>query len=319
MRNTRRSVLAMGAAGVVSAAIVRPAFAGQQDFVNSLISRIRSTLDSSLETDQWPPKYKLVGMNIEDLKKTLEQGGTITSNPVADFGARLDAMLNERREALAYLVSKQGYVAKVRKGQAKATINDIGGEMISRINPKPGWLYVLGSPSSKNAKTIRDDFARLKSIDDVGKKIDDYINNLRPALRDIQARVNALNPLLVAYGKLGAQGFDGIYIGQFDGGGHGRLKLTVKGTAVTGSISGSCTASPCGVDPMVGSFRGTISKDGFVTTALTGTLTDSSGMMKEPIGFHGALKGQVTGNTVSGTWDGKNQYGAPSGTWSASR
>ena len=308
----------MGVAGLISATIASPASGAQQDNVNYLISRIRTTLDESIKTDQWQPKYRLVGMNIEDLKKTLEQGGAITSNPVADFGARLDTLLNERREMLAYLVSKQQLIIKMRKGQAKQTINDVGGEMIKRLNPKPGVLFAITSFGSGNETVIRNDFSRLKSIDDAGKKIDEYIKDLRPAINDILARYNALNPLLIAYGKLGAKGFDGTYIGQFDGGGRGRLKLTVKGTSVSGSISGSCLASPCGVDPMVGTFSGSISKDGVIFTVLGGTLTDSSGKLGS-FPFSGHINGSIAGDKASGDWDGKNQWGGPSGSWSASR
>jgi len=318
MSSTRRSILAMGVAGVVSAKLGVPAFGAPQDNVNSLIARIRATLNDSLTTAQWQAKYRLAGMNIEDLAKTLEYGGSVTSNPVAEFGDRLEAMLNERREMLAYLVSKQQLVIKIRKGQAKQTIQDVGVEMIRRITPKPGIFDALTAPGTYNERVIRDDFSRLRSIDDTGKKIDAYINDLRPAINDILARYNALNPLLIAYGKLGAKGFEGTYIGQFEGGGHGRIKLTIQGASVSGTISGSCTASPCGVDPMVGSFSGAITKDGAITTHLSGTLTDSSGRLGS-FGFSGTLDGQASGNTITGTWTGKNAWGAPSGTWSASR
>ena len=318
MGNTRRSILAMGVAGIVSAKLAPLAFASPQDNVNYLISRIRTTLDDSITSPLWQAKYRLAGMNIEDLAKTLEQGGAITSNPVAEFGKKLEDMLNERREMLAFLVSKQKLIIQMRKGQAKQTIQDVGVEMIRRITPKPGVMDSLTAPGTHNETVIREDFSRLRSIDDAGRKIDEYIANLRPTIQDILARYNALNPLLMAYGKLGAKGFDGTYIGQFTGGGQGRIKLTVKGTSVTGSISGSCLASPCGVDPMVGTFSGSITKDGYITTTLSGTLTDSSGKLGS-FGFTGSINGSISGDKASGEWDGKNQWGAPSGSWSASR
>ena len=43
MSNTRRSILAMGVAGIVSVRLAKPAFAAQQDNVNYVIARIRAS------------------------------------------------------------------------------------------------------------------------------------------------------------------------------------------------------------------------------------------------------------------------------------
>ena len=318
MRSTRRQFLLTGATAVAVVAAPR-AFAAQQDNVDSLIARIGRTLDESLSAQKFQPKYNLAAMNIEDLRKTLLYGGVVSSNPVAAFGDKLEGLLNERREMLAYLVSMQNKIQKLRKGEAKGTINDIGAAMLRHLLKKPSVLRALGSAAdTRSAQVIRDDFARLKSYDDWLKKIYDYINNLRPAINDIVARVNALSPLLKAYGSLASGGFEGTYIGQFTGGGQGRIRFIVKGTSVTGSISGSCLADPCGVDPMVGTFSGTIDKEGRITTNLTGTLTDSSGKLGS-FGFTGSINGTVNGNTASGDWNGKNAWGAPHGSWTATR
>ncbi len=319
MDSTRRAFLMSGAAGLAAMGLATPSFGAQQDNVNDLIARIRRTLDDSLTTGQWQAKYKLAGMNIEDLKKTLLYGGKVTSNPVAAFGEKLDAMLNERRETLAYLVSMQNKLLKLRAKEAKGAVNDIGVEMIKRLTVKPGVLDALTSPGHHNEKVIRDDFMRLQSFDQMLKKIQEYMNSIRPSINDIVMRVNALNPLLQAYGKLAAAGFEGTYIGQFEGGGHGRIKIIVTGTTITGSISGSCTQSPCGVDPMVGHINGTIAADGSFKADLNGVLTDSSGTFKEGFPFSGFVRGRVVGETASGDWDGKNAWGNPKGDWSATR
>ena len=112
--------------------------------------------------------------------------------------------------------------------------------------------------------------------------------------------------------------FDGTYVGHFAGGAHGSIKLVVRGTTISGSISGTCTASPCGADPMVGRLSGQVAADGSFTAVLNGTLTDSSGMLGS-IAFSGAVNGRIAGAQARGDWNGKNQYGAPSGDWSASR
>lgn len=319
MDNTRRAVLMIGVAGLATMGLDVAAFGTQQDDVNSLIARIRRTLDESLVTVQWQAKYKLAGMNIEDLKKTLQIGGKVTSNPVAAFGEKLDAMLNERRETLAYLVSMQNRLLKTRSKEAKGAVNDIGLEMIRRLTVKPGVFDALTAPGTHNEKVIRDDFMRLKSYDQMLRKIQDYMNSIRPAINDIVLRVNALSPLLQAYGKLAAAGLDGTYIGQFTGGGHGRIKLIVRDNVMTGSISGSCTESPCGVDPMVGTISGSVAADGTFNASLSGVLTDSSGTFKNGFPFSGFVRGRLVGATGSGDWDGKNAWGNPKGTWSATR
>ena len=70
-----------------------------------IIARIRDTLEGSMDQPDWPRRYALAKMNIEDLKKTLAYGGKITSNPVAAFRAKLQAMLDERSAAFFALAS----------------------------------------------------------------------------------------------------------------------------------------------------------------------------------------------------------------------
>ena len=311
----RRNLLGVAALALCGLALGGPALAAQQDNVDAIIARIRETLEGSLDRPDWPARYALAKLNIEDLKKTLAFGGKITSNPVAAYRARLQSMLDERAAAFKVYLDTQTKLEHLRKIEARGAVADVGAEMISKLmSPKPSAGGVLSSFSTHNASVIRQDFARLKTYDDGIKTIDGYIASILPSIHDIEQRRNALGPLVSAYAALTQTGFDGSYSGSFHGGGEGRITFIVKGAQVlSGVISGVS-----GTDPVAGHFSGSITPDGTITTTLGGTLTDSSGKLGS-FPFAGHLNGRVVGAIGTGTWDGKNAWGAPKGDWSAQR
>lgn len=310
-----RGATALAALSVGVLAAAGPALADQQGNVDAIIARIRDTLEGSMDQPDWPRRYALAKMNIEDLKKTLAYGGKVSSNPVAAFRAKLQGMLDERSTAFKVYLDTQTKLEHLRKIEARGAVADIGAEMISKLTPKPGWGTVASSFGTHNASIIRQDFARLKTYEQGIKVIDGYIQSILPSIHDIEQRRNALGPLVSAYAALTQAGFDGSYVGAFHGGGAGKITFTVKGAQVlSGTISGSS-----GGDPVLGHFSGTISPDGTITTSLTGTLTDSSAAKMGSFPFAGHLNGRVVGAIGTGTWEGKNSWGNPKGDWSASR
>ncbi|MBS0409369.1 MAG: hypothetical protein JSR86_05600 [Proteobacteria bacterium] len=311
----RRTLLGGGLLALAATALAGPALADQQANVDAIIARIRDTLEGSMDQPDWPRRYALAKMNIEDLKKTLAYGGKVSSNPVAAFRAKLQGMLDERSAAFKVYLDTQTKLEHLRKTEARGAVADIGAEMIAKLTPKPGWGTVASSFGTHNASIIRQDFARLKTYEQGIKVIDGYIQSILPSIHDIEQRRNALGPLVSAYAALTQAGFDGTYVGSFHGGGAGKITFTVKGAQVlSGTISGSS-----GGDPVLGHFSGTISPDGTITTTLSGTLTDSSAAKLGSFPFAGHLNGRVVGAIGTGTWEGKNNWGNPKGDWSASR
>jgi hypothetical protein len=69
-------------------------------------------------------------------------------------------------------------------------------------------------------------------------------------------------------------------------------------------------------DTIVGDLTGSITPTGYLQTALNGTLISTSGFTGR-FPFNGSLSGMISKGGGSGKWDGKNQWGAPFGTWSA--
>lgn len=116
----------------------------------------------------------------------------------------------------------------------------------------------------------------------------------------------------------GVARFAGSYSGRFSGGGAGSIHFTVDGHSVSGTMSGVCTTPPCENDPVSGSFHGSITDNGEITTSLTGQFNIEDKLVG-PLGFTGSLNGDVLGKGARGQWDGKNKYGTPSGSWLASR
>ncbi|ALK09340.1 hypothetical protein [Blastochloris viridis] len=308
---SRRQALLLAAAVV---AVPTEGRAGQQDFVDAIIRRIAGTLDASRDNSDWRNKYQLALRNIEDLKKTLQYGGTITSNPVAALRGELGERLKELRTEWEAYNNAEQKIEALRKQEAQGAIADIAGEMISRIVPKPGVLTPLAQARTKNAEIIRQDFARLKTFDEALEKIRDYKKNLLPAIHDTRDRYHGLVPLVEAYAALAPASFDGTYAGSFDGDARGSLTFTISGRQVSGSIQGRVEG-----DPIEGKFSGSVAEDGTLNTALTGSLRDASKFNLGTFPFRGNLNGRVNGAIGSGNWAGANKHGRHSGNWSASR
>ncbi len=108
--------------------------------------------------------------------------------------------------------------------------------------------------------------------------------------------------------------FEGAWSGRFTGSAGGSITFNVRGSAVSGLISGSSQG-----DPVSGHFSGTVDAAGTVRTTLTGSLTDSSKFQLGAFPFSGHLNGQLSGKSGSGTWSARNQQGTSSGNWSATR
>lgn len=290
-------------------------FADQQENVDYIIGRIKTTLYSSLDSPQWKAKYSLAGKNIEDLRKTLAQGGKITSNPVKSYSDLLTALLQERQNEFKTYCDAQEKLEKNRKKAAKQAINDVGMEMISRLtSPKPGVFSPFTQARTKNAEVIKKDFARLKSIDEAIATLEGYKKAILPSIREIRDRKHAIGPLVDQYASLTAPGFDGSYAGRFSGESSGSFNFAVKGTSVRGSLSGTYKG-----DAIRGNFTGTISPDGTIRTTLAGTITDMSKNKLGSFKYTGKVNGRITGTSASGSWNARNNYGAPQGNWSASK
>lgn len=290
-------------------------FAGQQDNVNYIIGKIRTKLNSSLNSSGWKSDYKMVSKNIEDLRKTLKLGGKITSNPVKAYYGLLTNMLNERKVEYKMYCDMQDKLWKNRKKAAKQAINNVGGEMIGRLtSPKPGVLAPVTQARTKNAAIIRRDFARLRTIDEAMKTIEGYKKSILPSIRAIRDRKHALKPLVSQYASLTPAAFDGYYKGSFSGDASGTITFTVSGNKVSGRMSGSSKG-----DAIRGSFTGTVSNTGNIIARNKGTLTDSSKMKLGSFAFSGKISGRITGSIGSGAWNAKNKFASRGGNWSASK
>jgi tetratricopeptide (TPR) repeat protein len=101
--------------------------------------------------------------------------------------------------------------------------------------------------------------------------------------------------------------FDGTYGGAISGAASGSIQITVTGERTNGAINGTYQG-----DRFSGSWSGTLNK---ATGELQGTLKgDVSGYA-----FTGSITGRIQGSQANGTWNAKNQYGNPTGTWQATR
>ncbi|NJL07484.1 MAG: hypothetical protein HC900_03890 [Methylacidiphilales bacterium] len=308
---SRRQALLLAAA---LAARPSESRAAQQDFVDAIVRRIDATLQASRDNPDWRAKYAQALRNIEDLQKTLQHGGRIPANPVGALRAELGGRLKELRDEWEAYNNAEQKLEALRKKEAQGTINDIGGEMISRIVPRPGVLTPLAQARTKNAEIIRQDFARLKSFDEALAKIRDYKKNLLPAIRDTRDRYHGLVPLVEAWAALTPVSFDGSYSGSFQGTASGSLSFTVSNGHISGTVQGHS-----GSDPVQGKFSGSVTDDGTISTNLSGTLRDASKYNLGTFGFSGNLNGRINGAIASGNWAGANKHGKQSGSWSASR
>lgn len=305
----------VGACLLLSLAWAGIVLAGQQENVDYIIGRIRTSLFASLNAADWQAKYSLVDKNIDDLKNTLRYGGKITSNPVKEYHAQLSAMMEERREEFQLYCDMQAKLQTERNKAANQAINDVGMEMIGRLtSPKPGILSPITQARTKNAEVIKNDFKQLKTIDDAMRQLEGYKKSILPSIHEVRDRKHALEPILARFNALTAVSFDGFYGGIFSGDAAGAIRFTVVGEKVSGTIDGRHKG-----DPIRGSFSGSIDAVGNIRTRLTGTLTDATGAFKEPFSFVGVVNGGITGGIASGSWNGRNEWGNPGGDWNASK
>ena len=285
----------------------------RQKNVDSIIHKIANNLSGSIDSSEWQRKYSLVSANIEDLRKTLAYGGKITSNPVKKHERVLADMLAERKIDFSAFCDAQERLDKSRRIAAKKAIYNVGMEMISRITPVPGKLSPLTQARTKNAQIIKEEFARLKTIDKAIAYLEGLKKSILPSIREIRDRKHAMVPLIAQFDSL-TSGFDGVYKGSFKGGASGTISFTVRGTQVTGSLSGSYKG-----DVIKGRFSGIVDRFGYMSTTLTGTLTDSSSMKLGSFAFKGSISGNLIGPSGKGKWSARNAWAAPTGNWTAVR
>ncbi|PHP66039.1 hypothetical protein CSC94_15630 [Zhengella mangrovi] len=298
---------------LVPALSVTVARAAQQDNVDYIVRRIDSVLNQSLERKSWKNSYQLVEKNIEDLKNTLRQGGTISSNPVQAYRDKLAQMMEERKQVWKELDSLQQKFQQDRTRYSQQAIRDIVGEMITRLKPRAGVLDPFAIALSKNMEVIKDDFYKLRTADQGIRLIDDYKRSILPAIHDMRDRLHGLEPLLQAYKAVSEPaGFEGTYSGRLSGGAAGTIEFRIFGFQVTGTVSGSYSG-----DPVTGSFTGRVSPDGAISTTLNGLV--GAGKWDKPMSYAGNISGRITPAGATGTWKAGNNWDMPSGNWSATR
>jgi hypothetical protein len=285
----------------------------RQENVDEIVNRIQSRLNKSIDSPDWQRDYRVVSANIEDLRKTLAQGGKIKKNPVKKHYQVVADMITERKTDFGAFYNAQIRLLEDRGTKAKRLINDVGLEMISRIVPKPGILTPITQARAKNAKIIKKQFLEIRSVDKAILYLDELMKSLKPSIRELVQRKNALSPLLAQFNSL-KEGFDGTYGGKFSGEAGGTIRFTVKGIMVTGSLSGSSQG-----DPIRGTFRGIVDRFGYMDATLSGTLTDSSSLDLGDFPFKGRITGNLTGAAGKGKWQASNTWAAMKGSWSVTK
>ena len=313
-----------------------PVKAGQQDNVNYIVKKIRTKLFNSLNSPKWKSDYKVVSMNIEDLRKTLEQGGKIPSNPVQEYFTLLEQMLQERRAEYKMYRDAQEKLRKNRKKAAKQAINDVGMEMISRLtSPKPGVLSPVTQASTKNAKVIKRDFARLKTIDEAIRTLEGYKKSILPSIRAIRDRKHALVPLVNQFASLTSSGFEGNYNGSYSyfdknvGSYSGTIKFKISGNTVTGTLKGKSKNPPRKFKGRMlarefnlkANFTGILDNKGVFQAKLKGQVTalKKMGMGDVQPFSEGVVKGKIKGGKVNGIWNPNPQYNKINIKWKATK
>lgn len=181
------------------------AFADKQEHVDYLVRRIDHTLQQSLHSEKWRTSYKVAAWNIADLRRTLEQGGQLKSNPVKAFQQKLAKMIQERELVLKTLAEAEESLNKY-PGRTKARLMiNISAKLFKVLNlifeQNPGSVDV------SDMKHIKRDFKSLKTRAEARTKIRKMRNKILPALDKLRKRYVALTPLVAAYAKLpGAHG-----------------------------------------------------------------------------------------------------------------
>lgn len=289
---------------------------GDPENVRYILTRIKTTLQASIDAEDWRKKYDLAAKNIEDLGRTLRQNGAGTKqNPVRDHDRLLGEMLEERSEQFQIYYETQMRMMELRKREAKVAINDIWMEMVNRLSsPKPGVFAPLTQAQSKNVAIIKEDMKNLKKIDDAIQKLEDYKNNILPSIHAIRDRRQELQPLLQLFRIACETSFNGRYSGDFSGEASGTLSFTVTGNSVSGEIHGMYKNMP-----VRGTLNGRIDDAGNLGLAISGTATDKSDLKMGNFQFSGSLRGQVQGGVVRGKWFATDDSTKAAGSWSAAK
>lgn len=335
-----RRRLVLTGASTMAVAFATPVWAQDQAFrqraVDDLVARIGTAVETSLDTSDWRRNYDQARRNIEDLKKALQYGGKVTSNPVAEFKSRLDALWEERRAWLTYL---QGTIIRLQRLSAHASqqaVNDIGAAMIRFLTtPVPGAGTLLNTARTRDAEVIRREFARVRSQQEAIKVTREYIEQLLENMNDLKERRAALEPLSAAYaallGGIGEGDFRGSVVWKQSGRtGEAQGPITLK--IADGRVSGTITV-PGKSETRTAQITGRVSGDGTIVAEIRGRSEWKGDPADKIIAaimsavstfpFAGSLGGRVNGNSASGSFEARSTDSRAkpttiSGTWKAS-
>ncbi|MHC1744298.1 MAG: hypothetical protein AB9873_14855 [Syntrophobacteraceae bacterium] len=185
----------------------------------------------------------------------------------------------------------------------------------------------LDSKSNKSVREQADAAQRLKLIcetfevlrnDYVGRKgkIGDLTlidpKGMPISLEDLLAEIEGLKEgaeKLIVTAKGMVRSFDGIYNGSFQGQGNGQIGFRVQGLKVDGKIAGAYKGEQC-----KGNITGSVNSDGKLELNLNGEIISGKNYP-----FTGKLNGWIQNGRADGEWFASNQYGSPSGSWSAAQ
>lgn len=248
------------------------------------VDRVVSTIAKNIDAGSW----KVAAANIDALDKTIrielvdrKQPVTLPSNPVDAHLAAVQQRLQDLKAEFSALNDALIAAQKARGTAAKQAINDIGGELIAKLDLiRGGKLAPVSAIKNHNAKIIAADFAKLRSLNAAIRYLDDLMDSLKPAIRAAQKERAQLLALKTRMDKV---------IAAYTPAG-----LTVAGTTTA---------------PAAGNFAGTWSCPGPWGTltitqsgsAVTGNYTHDAGR----------LEGTVSGNTITARWSESPTYAGP--------
>ena len=282
-RIRRAGGFTLGAVALVTFGLIAGAV-GTANASPESVDRVVRTIAKNIDDGSW----KVAAANIDALDKTIrielvdrKQPVSLPSNPV---DARLTAVQQRLQDLKAeFSALNDALVAaqKARGTAARQAINDIGGELIAKLQLiRGGKLAPVSAIKDHNAKVIAADFARLRSLNAAIRYVDDLMDSLKPAIRAAQRERAQLLALKA------------------------RMDKVIATYAPAGlTVAGATTA------PAVGNFAGTWSCPGPWGTltitqngaTVTGTYTHDSGR----------LEGTVSGNTITARWSESPSYAGP--------
>jgi hypothetical protein len=154
------------------------------------VDSIVNLIDRRVQTGNWA----LAAKNIEDLDKTIHSELMVRKNPVAIASNPVDSRLaavNQRLQDLkAEYAALSGALESAQKLSATAgrqAINDIGGELVSKLQLiNGGKLAPVSAAGSSNARVIARDFAALRTANAAVRYLVGLRSSLIPAIRESQ-------------------------------------------------------------------------------------------------------------------------------------